>query len=101
MEIRGEPVEEFSGSADSTRDSTSTPHLRVDNIATETIKEEEEGEGQRTEGGHVHKEQSESGSTPSDLSSASIGSTLKEHKQKVNIVGAMLNSLLACLWVLG
>lgn len=41
----------------------------------------------------MHKEQSESGSTPSDLSSASIGSTLKEHKQKVNIVGAMINCM--------
>lgn len=50
VEIRREPVEEFSGSADSTRDSTSTPHLRVDNIATETIKEEEEGRDSRRKG---------------------------------------------------
>ena len=93
-------MENFSGSADSTRDCTSEPHH---NVSTETITEEGEGEGEgegeQVEGGHVHQEQSESGSTrtPSDLSSAATGSTLKEHKQKVNFVLYQE----PCIWVVG
>ena len=83
-------AETGSSSSDSMRGSTSKPHPH-DSVATETITEEEgggEGEGELVKGGRAHNEQSDtnSGSDPADLSSASIGSILKEHKEKVDIM---------------